>query len=174
MSLVPAPVVELTEAREVRTLCILLVIQAVVSYRSIPRILDLFTVKTAPGLAWAPHFSSVINWTLRLDLGLLKQVKPSNQPWLAIIDYSIDIGTKRALVVLRVPVEALSGRGAAIQLQDCECIGLKVCEQVNGENIALDLVAIFSQAGKPEAIIKDGGHTPQKGVRLWSEIQEAG
>jgi hypothetical protein len=173
LSPIPAPVVGLAEAREVRTLCILLVIQAVVSYRSIPRILDLFKAKTAPGLAWVPHFSSVINWTLRLGLGLLKQVKPSNQPWLAIIDHSIDIGTKKALVVLRVPVEALSKRGAAIQLQDCECIGLKVCEQVNGESIAQDLAAIFSQAGKPQAIIKDGDYTLQKGVRLWSETQEA-
>jgi hypothetical protein len=167
-----APVVEITEAREVRTLCVLLVIQAVVSYRSIPRILDLFKAETALGLAWVPHFTSVINWTLRLGLGLLKQVKPISAPWLAIIDHSIDIGTKKALVVLRITVDALSKRGAAIQLQDCECIGLKVCEQVNGESIALELEEIFSQAGKPKAIIKDGDYTLQKGVRLWSERQE--
>jgi hypothetical protein len=33
------------------------------------------------------------------------------------------------------------------------------------------LDAIFNQAGMPNAIIKDGDHTPQKGVRLWSEKQ---
>src|SRR5664279_4880895 len=165
-------VVEITQAQEVRTLCVLLVIQAVVSYRSIPRILDLFNTETALGLGWVPHFTSVINWTLRLGLGLLKQVKPISTPWLAIIDHSIDIGTKKALVVLRVNVAALSQRGAAIQLEDCECIGLKVCERVNGESIARDLEEIFSQAGKPKAIIKDGDYTLQKGVRLWSEKQE--
>jgi hypothetical protein len=145
--------------------------QAVVSYRSIPRILDLFKAHTVPGLGWVPHFTSVINWTLRLGLGLLKQVKPISQPWLAIIDHSIDIGTKKALVVLRVPLDALSRKGAAIQLQDCECIGLKVSEQVNGESIALDLKTIFSQAGNPKAILKDCDYTLQKGVRLWSETQ---
>ena len=67
---------------------------------------------------------------------------------------------------------ALSKRGAAIQLEDCECIGLKVCERVNGESIARDLEEIFNQAGKPKAIIKDGDYTLQKGVRLWSEKQE--
>jgi len=51
-------------------------------------------------------------------LGLLKQVKPTQHDWAAIIDHSIDIGTKKALVVLRVPLDALSRRGAAIQLQD--------------------------------------------------------
>jgi hypothetical protein len=89
---------------------------------------------------------------LRLGLGLLKQVKPISTPWLAIIDHSIDIGTKKALVVLRVNVAALSQRGAAIQLEDCECIGLKVCERVNGESIARDLEEIFNQAGKPKRL----------------------
>ena len=147
-------------------------IQTVVSYRSIPRVLNLLNTETALGLVWVPHFTSVINWTLRLGLGLLKQVKPISTPWLAIIDHSIDIGTKKALVVLRVNVAALSQRGAAIQLEDCECIGLKVCERVNGESIARDLEEIFNQAGKPKAIIKDGDYTLQKGVRLWSEKQE--
>lgn len=149
----------------------LLVIQAVVSYRSVPRILELLNALAGFSLGWVPHFTSVINWTLRLGLGLLKQVKPISEPWLAIIDHSIDIGTKKALVVLRVPVAALSLRGSAIQLADCQCIGLKVCEQVNGESIAQDLEAIFDQAGKPKAIIKDGDYTLQKGVRLWSEKQ---
>ncbi len=124
------------------------------------------------GLGWVPHFTSVINWTLRLGLGLLKQVKPISTPWLAIIDHSIDIGTKKALVVLRVKVDALSQRGSAIKLEDCECIGLNVCERVNGDSIALDLEAIFNQAGRPNAIIKDGDYTLQKGVRLWSAKQE--
>jgi len=126
-----------------------------------------------PGLTWIPHFTSVINWTLRLGLGLLNQVKPITPAWLAIIDHSIDIGTKKVLVVLRVPMELLAHKGAAIQLQDCECIGLKVCEQVNGDSIALDLASIFTQAGAPTAIIKDGDHTLAKGVRLWSETQDA-
>ncbi len=94
-------------------------------------------------------------------------------PWLAIIDHSIDIGTKKALVVLRVKVETLSQRGAAIQLEDGDCIGLKIYEKVNSDSIALDLEAIFNRAGNPKAIIKDGDDTLQKGVRLWSEEQES-
>lgn len=136
-----------------------------------PRILELLTLRTAFVTHWIPHFTSVINWSLRLGLGLLKQVKPMPQPWLAIIDHSIDIGTKKALVVLRVSTAALSKRGGAIRLEDCECIGLNVSEIVNGETIFLELDAIFSQAGRPVAIIKDADATLQKGVRLWSEQQ---
>jgi hypothetical protein len=159
------------QAAEVRALCVLLVVQAVVSYRSVPRILDLLGGAMAFGLGWVPHFTSVINWTLRLGLGLINQVRAIDSPWLAIIDYSIDIGTKKALVVLRVKLDALSNRGAAIRLDDCECIGLKIGESVNGESVAMDLEAIFTQAGTPKGIVKDCDATLRKGVRLWSEKQ---
>ena len=152
-----------------RTLCIGLVLQAVVSYRSVPRILHLFSSQTPLTVTWIPHFTSVINWTLRLGLGLLKQVSPINEPWLAIIDHSIDIGTQKALVVLRVPINALSKSTPAITLKACECIGLTVSEVVNGETISQQLKTIFDQSGAPLAIIKDCDYTLQKGVRLWSE-----
>lgn len=104
---------------------------------------------------------------------MLKQVAPISQPWVAIIDHSIDIGTKKALVVLRVTLDALSQRQGAIRLADCECIGLRVCETVNGETISHDLEAIFNGSGTPAGIIKDCDYTLQKGVRLWSEKQAA-
>lgn len=142
-----------------------------VSYRSVPRILNLFHLHAPFAIGWIPHFTSVINWTLQLGLGLLHQVGTIDQPWLAIIDHSIDIGTKKALVVLRVKVDALSERGAAIQLHDCECIGLTIAETVNGETTAQDLEAIFAQSGQPAAIIKDCDATLNKGTRLYSEKQ---
>jgi hypothetical protein len=166
-----ANIIDLKEADQTRVLCILLTIQAVVSYRSVPRILELFKSRTPLVVNWIPHFTSVINWSLRLGLGLLKQVKPITEPWLAIMDHSIDIGTKKALVVLRVTTAALSKRGGAIRLEDCECIGLNVSEIVNGETISLELDTIFRQAGRPVTIIKDADASLQKGVRLWSEQQ---
>jgi len=148
----------------------LLIIQAVVSYRSIPRILNLFNSQTPLGISWIPHFTSVINWTLRFGLGRLKQVKPISVPWLAIIDHSIDIGTKKVLVVLRVTMDALSKKQGAIQLEDCECIGLSVREVVNGESTAKDLDIVFHHAGMPDAIIKDCDATLNKGVKLCSQM----
>jgi hypothetical protein len=159
------------QAAEVRALCVSLVVRAVVSYRSVPRILELFDASMPLGLGWVPHFTSVINWTLRLGLGLLNQVGAIDAPWLAIIDHSIDIGTKKALVVLRVKLDALLKRGGAVRLEDCECIGLTIREKVNGEIVAADLEAIFRRAGTPQGIVKDCDATLQKGVRLWSERQ---
>lgn len=165
-------VVDLSDARQLRVLCVLLTIDAVVSYRSVPRILDLFKRIAPFEITWIPHFTSVINWTLRLGLGLLKHVKPISNPWVAVIDHSIDIGTKKALVVLRIDIATLAARGSAIQLKDCECIGLKISEKVTGNTLLPELEEIFAQAGRPVAIIKDADATLNKGVRLWSEEQE--
>jgi hypothetical protein len=169
-ALAPAAAVsDLTDAQQVRTLCVLLVLHSVVSFRSVPRILGLLQTQARAGISWVPHFTSVINWSLRVGLGLLRQVAPIDEPWMAIIDHSIDVGTKKALVVLRVPLAALALRGAAIRLEDCQCIGLTIAETVNGETLAQQLTGIFSRAGLPAAITKDCDATLNKGVRLWME-----
>ena len=70
-------------------------------------------------------------------------------------------------------IDALSDRGSAIQLKDCECIGLKISETVTGETILSELEDIFTLAGRPAVIIKDADATLNKGVRLWSEKQQS-
>ena len=152
-----------------RKFCALLVLQAAVSFRSVPRILGLFQSQAQASGGWVPHFTSVINWSLRIGLGLLKQVVPIDVPWMAIIDHSIDVGTKKALVVLRVPLAALARRGSAIRLEDCQCIGLVIAETVNGVTVAQQLETIFSCAGPPAVITKDCDATLNKGVRLWMD-----
>lgn len=143
-----------------------MVTQGIVSYRNIPRILNILD---SPVNSWIPHFSSVIHWVLRLGLGLLQRVQPMEQDWLAIIDHSIDIGTKKALVVLRVPVDTLLRKKTALALQDCECIGLHIAESVNGDSIATELSVIFQQSGLPAGIVKDCDRTLNKGVCLWQK-----
>lgn len=165
-------ITNIVDSKKIRILCILLVLKAVVSYRSVPRILNLFNTQTSLKLGWTPHFTSIINWTLRLGLGLLKQVDYLNKPWIAIIDHSIDIGTKKALVVLRVPMDTLLQQKQAIRLKDCECIGLKISEKVNGESISLELKEIFEKSGIPSAIVKDCDRTLAKGVRLCFQEQD--
>ena len=110
---------------------------------------------------------------MRLGLGLLQDVKPISDKWIAIIDHSIDIGTKKVLVILRVTVDKLQKRGSAITLEDCECIGLTVSDKTTGESISKELTFIFEQSGQPHAIIKDKDSTLNKGVVLWKKSKKA-
>jgi hypothetical protein len=114
-----------------------------------------------------PHFTSVIHWTLRVGIALFRQVTVLREPWVAILDCSIDIGTRKALVVLRVPLRALHQKQQAIGLPDCECIGLEIAPGWNGARVAQTLTRVFATAGCPVAVLKDGGPDLKKGVELF-------
>lgn len=154
-----------------RTSCVMMVIEGTVSFRAVPRIWGVLQ-----RLGWVkiqiPHFTSVIHWTLRAGMAVFNAVGRTDEPWIAIIDCSIDIGTRKALVVLRVPLSALHQKQGAIGLQDCECIGLKIATRWNGPLVKDALVDIFGKAGMPRGIIKDGGPDLKKGVQLYREVKD--
>jgi len=149
-----------------RTLCVLIVVCGIVPFRSGPRILQIFQ-PLLRGKVRIPHFTSVINWTLRVGIAIFKQISTISEPWVAIIDCSIDIGTRKALVVLRVALSALQNKQGAIGPQDCECIGLEVSHKWNGQLVSDALTGIFEKTGIPSTIIKDGGTDLNKGVELF-------
>jgi hypothetical protein len=155
-----------------RILCVMMVIGGIVSFRAVPRLLGVLQ-----SLGWirvqVPHFTSVIHWSLRAGLAVFDQVSSVRDPWLAIIDCSIDVGTRKALVVLRVSLSALARKLGAIGLDDCQCIGLKISSRWNGPLVKDALVEIFAQAGTPRAIIKDKGTDLNKGVELYREVEGA-
>jgi len=150
----------------------MLAIEGTVSFRAVPRIWGVLQ-----RLDWVhlqiPHFTSVIHWTLRAGMTIFNEVGPTDEPWIAVIDCSIDIGTRKALVVLRVPLSALHQKQDAIGLQDCECIGLKISTRWNGPLVRDALLDIFGKAGMPRAIIKDGGTDIKRGVELYREAHDA-
>jgi hypothetical protein len=155
-----------------RTACVMMVIEGTVSFRAVPRIWGVLQ-----RLGWVqiqiPHFTSVIHWTLRAGMTIFNEVAPTDEPWIAVIDCSIDIGTRKALVVLRVPLSALHQKQDAIGLQDCECVGLKIATRWNGPLVKDALADIFDKAGMPRAIIKDGGTDIKSGVELYQAAHDA-
>lgn len=155
--------------QDTRNLCLMIVLYSSISFRSAPRILHQFNEAFALKLNYLPHFTSVINWSLRLGLGLLNQVTFCSEPWIAIVDHSIGFGVAKTLVVLRVGLDVLTKKGGAITLKDCECIGIKICETVNGESTSLDLEEIFQKSGHPAAILKDCDSSLNKGYHLYCE-----
>lgn len=155
-----------------RTACVMMLIEGTVSFRAVPRIWAVLQ-----RLGWVqiqiPHFTSVIHWTLRAGMTIFNEVGPMDVPWIAVIDCSIDIGTRKAFVVLRVPLVALHQKQDAIGLQDCECIGLKIATRWNGPLVQDALADIFGKAGMPRAIIKDGGTDIKRGVELYRAAHAA-
>jgi hypothetical protein len=155
-----------------RVLCICIVIGGIVSFRAVPRILEVWRSFGGNQIT-IPHFTSVIHWSLRAGIAIFNQVGLIESPWIAIIDCSIDVGIRKALVCLRVSLRTLQSKQGAIGLHDCECIGIKISTQWNGPLVKDALVEIFNKAGKPVAILKDGGTDLNKGVELYREAEKA-
>jgi hypothetical protein len=151
-------------------LCINLVINCSVSFRSVPNILtlinDVFKKLGLPFQFMIPHFTTVINWTLRVGKHLLKSaLVPCQKPWICIIDHTIQIGSKKAFAVLKVLQEDIQSHGS-LTLKNVEVLYLQVQEKSNGVIIETILEDIFKVVGYPIQMVMDGGSDLNKGVNL--------
>jgi hypothetical protein len=101
---------------------------------------------------------------LRLGLYCLQQAqRPLDEPWVCIADFTIQIGCKKALIVLRVPVSAFS-QGKALTLQQVEVIGLNLGETWNGARVNTVLLSLFERCGWPSHVVSDCGSDIKKGI----------
>jgi len=102
------------------------VLTCTLSFRASSKVLRFFLLVGAGLISWVPHFTTGIGWALRVGLHCLQQAqRPLDEPWVCIADFTIQIGSKKALIVLRVPVSALS-LGKALTLKQVEVIGLSL------------------------------------------------
>ena len=161
----------LTSRPEVRCLTVLLFLQGLIPYRSVPRVLNIVYNHTALPAGWCPDSTSITNWVLSVGLGLLNDVHPIDDPWIAIIDHSIGKGTQKVFVVLRIRLSILLQLGKAPGLEDCECIGIVMGNKINGDIVAADLERVFEKSGNPMCVVKDRDATLNCGTMRWCQKQ---
>ncbi len=70
------------------------------SFRASSKVLRFFLLVGAGLISWVPHFTTGIGWALRVGLHCLQQAqRPLDEPWVCIADFTIQIGSKKALMV---------------------------------------------------------------------------
>jgi hypothetical protein len=140
------------------------VLHCTLSFRASSKVLSALLLVGAGLISWVPHFTTSIGWALRLGLHCLQQAqRPLDAQWVCIADFTIQIGCKKALIVLRVPSSALS-MGKALTLKQVEVIGLSLGETWNGERVNTVLLALFERCGWPSHMVSDCGSDIQKGL----------
>jgi hypothetical protein len=115
-------------------------------------------------ISWVPHFTTGISWALRVGLHCLQQAQCHlDEQWVCIADFTIQISSKKALIVLRVPVSTLS-QGQALTLKEVHVIGLSLGETWNGEQVKTYLLSLFQRCGWPSHVVSDCGSDIKKGI----------
>jgi hypothetical protein len=89
--------------------------------------------------------------------------RPLDEPWVCVADVTIQIGCKKALIVLRVPVSAFS-MGRALTLQQVAVMGLRLGATGNGARVHTVLLALFERCGWPSPVGSDCGSDIQTGI----------
>jgi hypothetical protein len=141
-----------------------LVFHCTLSFRASSKGLRSFFLVSAGLISWVPHFTTAIGWALRLGLHCLQQAqRPLDQQWVCIADFTIQIGCKKALIVLRVPISAFS-QGKALTLKQVEVIGLNLGETWKGELVKTVLLSLFGRCGWPSHVVSDCGSDIKKGI----------
>ena len=134
------------------------------SFRASSKVLRFFLLVGAGLISWVPHFTTGIGWALRVGLHCLQQAqRPLDEPWVCIADCTIQIGSKKALMVLRVPVSAFS-LGKALTLKQVEVIGLSLGETWNSDRVNTVLLSLFERCGWPSHVVSDCGSDIKKGI----------
>ena len=84
-------------------LCFQLIINVHVSFRSIPKILAIICQQFGL-LSEIPCYTTIIEWILRIGLAGVKMAGKIAEPWIGIMDFSVQSGKEKVLVVLRLPL----------------------------------------------------------------------
>jgi len=140
------------------------VFHCTLSFRASSKVLSAFLLVGAGLISWVPHFTTSIGWALRLGLHCLQQAqRPLDEPWVCVADFTVQIGCKKALIVLRVPISAVS-MGKALTLKQVEVIGLSLGETWNGARVNTVLLSLFERCGWPAHVVSDCGSDIKKGI----------
>ena len=134
------------------------------SFRASSRVLKALALIAVGLIAWLPHFTTGMEWALRVGLYCVQKAqRPLDAKWVCIADLTIQIGSKKARMVLRVP-RSLLRQGKALALKQVEVIGLRLSQTWNGELVNTYLLALFERCGWPAPVVSDCGSDIKKGI----------
>lgn len=119
-------------------------------------------------LDWhVPHWTALRSWIQRLGLAALTGPMPADGDWVYLIDFSIQIGTRKCLVIVGLRLKDQPPVGQCLQRRDLKLIDLCVLESAKKEQVDLVLEKSTRRTGVPRAIIEDHGADVAGGVALF-------
>jgi len=113
------------------------------------------------------NYCSVRQWILRLGYGLLNMPVEKRDDWVYIIDFSIQLGQERCLLILGTNYKSLQETGYQLAHGQMQVLDICVQKKFTGEDVFKQLGSVSSKTGLPAQIISDKGNDVSKGIELF-------
>ncbi|MHC5910685.1 MAG: hypothetical protein ACYTXE_06705 [Nostoc sp.] len=121
-------------------------------------------------------YKGIRKWLGRIGLYELNREKEYRSDWIFIVDFTLELGKQKALVVLGVSqqhlIEQIIPDGRGVSHADVELLGLEIMDSTTGENIKKKLDEISLRVGKPIQIVADNGSDLARGIKLYKQENE--
>ncbi|MGJ5633185.1 hypothetical protein [Nostoc sp. CALU 1950] len=99
--------------------------------------------------------------------------KEYRDDWIFIVDFTLELGKQKALVILGISQKYFSeqvvAKGRALSHEDVELLGLEIMGSTKGEMILHQLNKITERVGVPVQIVADHSNDLARGIKLYKE-----
>jgi len=124
-----------------------------------------------------PSWKSVQFWFLRYGLYKLTRVKERANDWIVIVDFKVQAGLQKCLVILGLRWSTLvlkeqKRNSLEIRHEDLEPLALVPMSSSNGEKVAQILEEVSLKTGCFMQIVADHGSDVNKGVKLYCKAHQ--
>jgi hypothetical protein len=147
-----------------------LLIECGISFRGAEKVFELFNNSESQA---TPSFTCIRKWLGRVGIYELKREKEYRDDWIFIIDFTVELGKQKALVVLGVSqqhfLENVIDKQKGLSHEDVEILGLEIMDSTKGEIIEEQLDKISERVGVPVQIVADNGSDLARGIKLYQE-----
>lgn len=115
----------------------------------------------------APSSVTIQNWLFRVGLYQLQKGITRQDDWIYIADNTVQLGPKKALVILGVTLKSLKAVNYRLKHTDVQVLKIHISEKITGEIIHEQLEDIAEKVGTPLQIVADKGPDINKGIELY-------
>jgi hypothetical protein len=103
----------------------------------------------------------------------LEREKEYRNDWIFIVDFTVELGKQKALLVLGVRqqyfLEKVAIQQGELSHKDVEILGLEIMDSTKGEMIEQKLDEISKKVGIPLQIVADNGSDLARGIKLYQQ-----
>lgn len=109
-------------------------------------------------------YGCIRQWILRIGFGLLQEPIEKRTDWIYVVDFSIQLGKERCLLILGVTKESLLQNGYQLKHNNVRVLDIYVQEHFDAQKVYERLTMTKEKTGAPYQIISDKGRDICKGI----------